>query len=66
MEGTIITIGDIAAEAYGYHHLIGRSATLYKYHPALPLALVDIEGDSSEVWISVADALETPMHRRPT
>lgn len=58
MEHPIIYIGDIAAEAYGYGHLVGTKGTLYKLHPALPLASVDIEGEPDLRWISTADCIQ--------
>lgn len=58
MENRIIYIGSIAAEAYGYSHLIGKTGTLYKLHPALPLASVDIAGETNPRWISTSDCIK--------
>ena len=48
-------IGTVAAEAYGYTHLLGKPATVKKLHPLLPLVCIDTPGEALSIWIHKAD-----------
>lgn len=52
-----IYIGDIASEAYGYVHLVGKQATLKRHHPLLPLTFIHVAGEDHPRWIATSDSI---------